>query len=150
MSPDDEVRVLLRRWGRAVYRLKEIDRLKRAITEELDALADIRPQPLTGMPHSTSVGRPTEENAFRRMAMEKNRIEDLEEEQRHLQEIIKDAEWAVSFLDDRGRTLLTLHYRDSLPMEAVAEYMHIIPRWAWRLERRYLRALANFRNTNTP
>lgn len=145
MSQDDEVRSLLRRWGRAVYRLKEIDRLKSAISEELDALADIRPQPLTGMPHSTSVGRPTEENAFRRMAMEKNRLSDLEEEQRHLTEIIKDAEWAVSFLNEDEQKLIRLHYVSRLPMEIVSEELHIDPRHAWRIERHCIRTIANFR-----
>lgn len=149
MEEVTEIRSLLRRWGRAVNRLTEIKKLLKAINEELDEVADIRPQQLTGMPHGTSVGKPTEENAFRRMAKEKNRISDLEEEQRRCVDIIKDAEWAISFLDDRDRKLLRLHYVDGLPMETVAEYMHYSTRWVWIIERRCLRTLSNFRNENS-
>lgn len=142
MEEVNEIRTLLRRWGRAVNRLNEIKKLLKAINEELDEVADIRPQQLTGMPHGTNVGRPTEENAFRRMAKEKNRISDLEKEQHHCVEIIKDTEWALSFLEDRDRKLLRLHYVDGLSMETVAEYMHFNTRWAWRLERRGILRLA--------
>ena len=141
----DEIRRLLRRWGRAVNRLKEIKKLLKAVNEELDAMADIRPQQLTGRPHGTNVGRPTEENAFRRMAKEQNRISDLEEEQRRCTEIVKDTEWALSFLDERDRNLLRLHYVDCLPMETVAEYMHYSLSWAWALEAQCIKRISNFR-----
>jgi len=145
MSQENEVRALLRRWGRAVRRLKEIERLKKAIGEELDAVSDIRPQQLTGMPHGTNVGRPTEENAFRRMAMEKNRLADLDDEERHLKAIVEDAEWAASFIDDREQQLIRLHYVESLPMEIVSEVLHIDPRHAWRIERHCIKTITNFR-----
>ena len=145
MEEVTEIRSLLRRWGRAVNRLTEIKKLLKAINEELDEVADIRPQQLTGMPHGTNVGRPTEENAFRRMAKEKNRISDLEKEQHHCVEIIKDTEWALSFLDDRDRKLLRLHYVDGLSMETVAEYMHYSLSWAWALEAQCIKRISNFR-----
>lgn len=147
MTQEDMIRSLLRRWGWACYRKKEIARLKKAITEELDAMTDVHPQPLTGMPHSTNVGRPTEENAFRRMAAEKNRISDLEEERRRCIEIVKDAEWAVSFLDERDRNILRLHYVDGLSMGTVAECTHYTERQAWNIERKCIGIIANFRNT---
>lgn len=147
MSQEDEIRTLLRRWGNAVNRLNEIDELIRAINKELDTLADVRPQQLNGMPHNTNVGRPTEENAFRRMAAEKNKISDLEEERRRCIEIVKDAEWAVSFLDERDRNILRLHYVDQLSMGTVAECTHYTERQAWNIERKCIKIIAEFRNT---
>lgn len=143
MNHENEIRSLLRRWGNAVNKLQNIERIIHDINEELDAVADPRPQLLTGMPHSTNVGRPTEEHAFLRMTMEKNRLEDLKEEQRHLSEIIKDAEWAISFLDERAQRLIRLHYVDRLPMESIADQMHIYLRYAWKIERRSIKTIAN-------
>lgn len=145
MTQEDMIRSLLRRWGWACYRKKEIARLKKAITEELDAMTDVHPQPLTGMPHSTNVGRPTEENAFRRMAAEQNRLTDLEAEEERLDKIIEDAEWAVSFLPDRERHLISLHYVEGLSMESIAASLFMSVRHAWRIERRSIRIIANFK-----
>lgn len=144
MSPDDEVRVLLRRWGRAVQRLEEIKRLRKAIIEELDALADIHPQALTGMPHNPTVGRPTEENAFRRMAAESNKLTDLAKEEQSLVQIIQDAEWAVSFVPDRERRFLELHYLEGLPMSQVASELYVSEVQAWRIEKRAIRVIIRF------
>ena len=144
MSQDDEVRSLLRRWGRAVKRLEEIKRLRKAITKELDAMADIHPQALTGMPHNPTVGRPTEENAFRRMAAESNKLTDLAKEEQSLVQIIQDAEWAVSFVPDRERRFLELHYLEGLPMSQVASELYVSEVQAWRIEKRAIRVIIRF------
>ena len=144
MSQEDEIRSLLRRWGRAVYRIREIERLKEAISRELDTISDVRPQQLSGMPHSTNIGRPTEENAFRRMAAEKNRISDLDEEEKILKRIIEDAEWAVSFVPERERKFLELHYLVGMSMEQVASELYVSRSQAWNIEKKAIRIIIRF------
>lgn len=140
----DEVRRLLRRWGKAVQRLEEIKRLRKAITEELDAMADIHPQQLTGMPHGTNVGRPTEENAFRRMAAESNKLDDLNKEEQKLCQIVQDAEWAISFVPERERRFLELHYLNGFPMSQVASELYVSEVQAWRIEKRAISVIIRF------
>ena len=144
MNQDDEVRVLLRRWGKAVKRLEEIKRLRKAIIEELDALADIHPQALTGMPHNPTVGRPTEENAFRRMAAESNKLDDLNKEEQKLCQIVQDAEWAISFVPERERRFLELHYLVGMSMEQVASELYVSRSQAWNIEKKAIRIIIRF------
>lgn len=61
------VRRLLVRWGKAKRSAKDIDKKIADIKERMDAVADIHPQKLSGMPHGSDISDPTAQNAERLM-----------------------------------------------------------------------------------
>lgn len=61
------IRRLLVRWGKAKRSAKEIDKKIANIKEQMEAVADIHPQTLSGMPHGSDISDPTARNAERLM-----------------------------------------------------------------------------------
>lgn len=62
------IRRLLVRWGKAKRSAKEIDKKIASIKERMEAVADIRPQVLSGMPHGSDITDPTARSAIKLMA----------------------------------------------------------------------------------
>ena len=59
------IRRLLVRWGKAKRSAKEIDKKIANIKERMEAVADIRPQVLSGMPHGSDITDPTARSAIK-------------------------------------------------------------------------------------
>ena len=57
------IRRTLMRWGNAKRNTKNMDKQVEDLKELIDAVTDIHPQVITGMPHGSSVGDPTAQKA---------------------------------------------------------------------------------------
>lgn len=89
------IRRLLVRWGKAKRSAKEIDKKIANIKERLEAVTDIHPQILSGMPHGSDIIDPTARSAAKlMMAKERYNLQMAE-----MLEKINDDMAFVAFID---------------------------------------------------
>ncbi len=140
----NEIKAILRRWGAVRGMISRCTSDLKEIVDELDAIADVHPQALTGMPHSGQISNPTEQAVFRRMDMldecrDRMRmlLNSLETEERFEREV----EGLFVWLTNLQETVIRERYRTGLTQEEIAETLNYSDRHIRRIEREALTIL---------
>lgn len=64
-----EVRRLLRKWAKIDEEIAALCETIKVIVDEIDAVGELHAQNLDGLPHSSTVGKPTEQAAVKRITL---------------------------------------------------------------------------------
>ena len=90
------IRRTLMRWGSAKRNAKNMDKQVEGLKELIEAVTDISPQVITGMPHGTTVGDPTAAKAERLMRTKEQCLDSITE---ILDKIGEEASF-MAYIDD--------------------------------------------------
>lgn len=131
-----EMRSVLRRWGKADSRMKELaDKLKE-LSYEIDTIEGLQAVNMDGMPRS-GVGHPTEARALRAMALlekKEDEVTAILQEMEELDKVSLRVDIALRVLTRRQRQIIRELYQVGGTHEKVAERLGIEPRVLRRTE----------------
>ena len=132
-----ETRSLLAKWGRIGEEIKAQEDQYKAICDEIDAVTDVRPQQLSGMPHIEGVKHPAEDAALRLIGLKERYADRLAEIGRKIEELerFRDRmEGAILMVNPNEEAVLRLKYEKGLTYEQVAEELNYSDVHVKRLE----------------
>ncbi len=124
----NDVRTLLKRWGAASSRIKNLLEAQKALCDEIDELDGLHAQNLDGMPHDGTVGQPTERVALDRIILSERYRDRLSEIGRQIEDeerFVDRIETALMLTSPDEEFVLRAHYSGGMKYEAIAENMDI-------------------------
>lgn len=142
-----ETRSLLAKWGRIGDEIKAQEDQYKAICDEIDAVTDVRPQQLSGMPHVEGVKYPAEDAALRLMGLKERYADRLAEIGRKIEELerFRDRmEGAILMVNPNEEAVLRLKYEKGMTYEQVAEELDYSDVHVKRLELKAVGIITDF------
>ena len=131
-----EMRSVLRRWGKADSRIQELADKLRDLSNEIDTIEGLQAVNMDGMPRS-GVGHPTEARALRAMALlekKEDEVTAILQEMEELDRIKLRVDIALNALTKRQTQIIRELYQVGGTHEKVAERLGIDPRVLRRTE----------------
>lgn len=136
-----KIRRLLWKWGRVTEYCAHRHRDMIEYIELMDAVGDIKPQTLSGMPHGTDVGNPTERLAELRMRYAE-RIDCLSREIDKELRLSHDIDELIAELEPIEQTILDLRYKGGKSYMGIADELNYCERQVKRTEYEAIEKLA--------
>lgn len=141
-----ETRDQLRKWAKAAEEIKALFDMLKAFADEIDEEADVlRAQVLDGMPHSGSVGNPTESATIRKIGLAERyaeRIAKINAEIDRLEAIKNEIDVAMMWLEDREQAIIRMKYADGMTYEEIADALGCTDRNVRHIERKAVDEIA--------
>lgn len=123
-----DMRALLKRWGKAKSHIETLCAAQKAICDEIDTIDGLHAQNLDGMPHDGAVGQPTERVALDRITLAERYHDRLAEIGRQIEDeegFVNRIELALIMTSPDEEFVIRAHYADGVKYEAIAEEMDI-------------------------
>lgn len=135
----EDVRKLLRRWGKIADEIETVEDQIKTICDEIDTVDNLHAQGLDGLPHGTDVGRPTERTAVAKITLAERYQDRLAELNRKLEDLDRFRERiedALLFTMPDDEYVIRLKYIDGLTFEQIADKMEVTAERVKQRERR--------------